>query len=178
MAPAISTCSGWRWRKVLNFRACRRYRLHPDGGAFFVDFFPADVIEGYGVGGEIHGSVLPNELRPGAGAAVVEAFDSVQDIEHYFIADRWYGHHGRNERAAGVLRDCGVAAIHVVHQAVREVLECKGYTGGLVVFQHRQIDQLVYLFRDELRGIGPASSQVVDVVAGQRERHVHVMVRS
>src|ERR1043166_6641440 len=91
-------------------------------------------------------------------------------MENGLFADRRQAHHGRNEYAASVKGWSEVAAIHVVHHAVRHILERDGDSGRLVMFQHRKIDKFVDPSRHYLTDVGAAVMRVREVLTRLDQR--------
>ena len=96
--------------------------FHADGQSFSIDFFPADMIQSDGICGEIKGAMVPNELGPSAWPAVIQTFDTVENVKDGFAANDRERHNGRDEGAASVKRAAGMAAADVINEAVREIL--------------------------------------------------------
>ena len=105
------------------------HRFHAGADSLLVDLLPTDVIERDGIGGEIHRVMVPHKLRTRAGAAVIKAFDAIQYVQDGFVADDRHGHNRGNERATGIERAAGMRAAHVVHQAMRKILQRQRHAG-------------------------------------------------
>jgi hypothetical protein len=94
-----------------------------------------------------------------------------------FPAKHGQVHHRGNENTAGVASRCQMASVHIVGKPVRHVLQRDRDARRLMMFEHRKVNELVYLARDDLRHIRAPEVRIIGVLAGLDQRHFHKVVR-
>ena len=107
---------------------------------------------------------------------MIKPFDPIHDMQYGLLSDHGKRDHRRNKSPASIKRGTGMAAIDIIHQPVRKILQRQSDTSGLMVLEHGKIDQLIDLPCEELCDIGALRLETIGILTGSDQSHFQVVL--